>query len=259
MESDKEIANFFWIGTIAMISIAFALTLIVVFYKNSLSKHKKQEAELLLQTSLISEKNERKRIAADLHDSVSSDLSAIRNYLVIILKDEKNLDRVSLFQDLKEGVDIAIENTRMVSYKLMPPLLDSLGLIEALKDYTLRLEKNTNLKFVVQSEQEINLNLDSFVSYELYRIIQEFVTNMLKYGAIKNCIIDLKVFNSCILITLKDDGNSFDFYKELEISTGAGLHNINSRLKVLRAKMIQHEIVKGNHLEIILPIKNTII
>ena len=52
---------------------------------------KQQEAEMLLKASLESEKKERERIAADLHDSVSSDLSAIRNYLVVILKGESDL------------------------------------------------------------------------------------------------------------------------------------------------------------------------
>jgi signal transduction histidine kinase len=100
MENTQEVVTFFWIGTIGMIALVFTIILLVLYYQKNWARNKKQEAELLLQATLQSEKNERKRIAADLHDSVSSDLSAIRNYLVFILKEETSKKRITLFEDL---------------------------------------------------------------------------------------------------------------------------------------------------------------
>ncbi|MEC4004877.1 histidine kinase [Flavobacterium sp. SUN052] len=207
---------------------------------------KRNEAEQLLKVSLESEKNERRRIAADLHDSVSSDLSAIRNYLAIILKDEKDEKRASLFQELKEGVEVAMENTRQVSYKLMPPLLDSLGFEVALEDYLNKLNTKTELLFTISSKDE-RFDLDSSVSYELFRIIQEFTTNMLKYGSIKNCHIALYVISSVGYIEIIDDGEQYDFMKSLSQSKGTGLKNISSRLKIIDAKLLQRAVMIGNH------------
>jgi signal transduction histidine kinase len=207
---------------------------------------KTKEAEQLLKVSLQSEKNERMRIAADLHDSVSSDLSAIRNYLALILNSEKDKERIILFQDLKEGVEVAIENTRQVSYKLMPPLLDKFGFEVALKDYFNKLSVKTALSFTVVSNQKSN-DFDSNVSFELFRIVQEFTTNMLKYGAIKNCQIALYVINAVSYIEIIDDGKPYNFEKLILSSSGTGLKNISSRLRIINAKIIQKEAEVGNH------------
>lgn len=246
MESNQEFITFFWIGTITMVCLIFALILMGLFYQNSIAKQKKLEAEHLLQVSLESEKSERKRIAADLHDSVSSDLSAIRNYLAVILKDEINEDRASLFRELKEGVETAIENARQVSYKLVPPLLDKFGFEIALEDYLVKLSKKTRIPFTLSLKQE-KFNLDVNMAYELFRVIQEFTTNMLKYGNITKCHIDLYTFENSGYLEIMDDGGRHDFGKSLSESTGTGLSNISSRLKIINAKLTQKETETGNH------------
>lgn len=208
---------------------------------------KQKETQLLLKTSLESEKNERQRIAADLHDSVSSDLSAIRNYLTIILRGEKDETRAMLFQELKEGVEVAIENTRQVSYKLMPPLLDKLGFELALEDYFNKLSKKTGLSFELISKKDSSFKSTPSVLYELFRIIQEFTTNMLKYGSITKCQVILNVNNKVGCLEIIDDGIPYNFQESLSESKGTGLRNINSRLKIIGAKFIQKDVVHGNH------------
>jgi len=205
-----------------MLVFAFGLIFISLFYNNYIIKIKRKEAELLLKASLESEKKERERIAADLHDSVSSDLSAIRNYLAVLLKVETDDEKVTLFEELKVGVETAIENTRMISYKLMPPLLEKLGFIEALNDYLKRLSKQTSLSFTVQLNEDV-FELDKMVSYELFRVVQEFTTNMLKYGSVSNCVVIPYVIGNTLFVELIDDGLSYDFKKELVSSQGTGL------------------------------------
>jgi len=235
------------LGTFVMLFSIFCLIFLVLFYKNYFFRMKQKETELLLKTSLESEKNERQRIAADLHDSVSSDLSAIRNYLTIILRGEKDETRAMLFQELKEGVEVAIENTRQVSYKLMPPLLDQLGFELALEDYLNKLSKKTGLSFELISKKDSSFKSTPSVSYELFRIIQEFTTNMLKYGSITKCQVILNVNNKVGCLEIIDDGIPYNFQESLSESKGTGLRNINSRLKIIGAKFIQKEVVHGNH------------
>jgi signal transduction histidine kinase len=246
LEGNIEIKSAFWIGTSIMLLLAFGLLYLFLFYKKYFYKMKQKEAQLLLRTALDSEKEERKRIAADLHDSVSSDLSAIRNYLVLILKSENDSQKIDLLVDLKEGVEIAIENTRLISYKLMPPMLEQYGFTVALGDYVDRLNKNSSVHFQVNCTDEL-FTLNSTVSYELYRIIQEFTTNMLKYGSVKNCSFFISVLQNKGFVEIVDDGDSFDFYKALEVSKGLGLRNISGRLKIIGATLVQREVVVGNH------------
>lgn len=207
----------------------------------------------LLKVSLENEKKERNQIASDLHDSVSNDLSAIRNYLVVILKGEFDFERISLFQDLKEGVEAALEHTRQVSYKLMPPLLDKLGFEVALEDYLNKLNEKSGVWFT-KSSKEGKFELNSDVSYELFKVVQEFCTNRIDHGKSKNCNILLFVLDSIAYIEIIDDGKPYNFEKALSLSSGTGLKTISLRLKVIGAELIQKKSRRGNHIIIRLPL-----
>jgi len=255
LEGTTEIKSVFWIGTLVMLFFAFALIFLVLFYKNYFYRMKQQEAELLLKASLESEKKERERISADLHDSVSSDLSAIRNFLAVILKTEKEEERKSIFNELKLGVEQSIENTRLISYKLAPPLLDKFGLVVAIEDYFVNLTNKTNCNFSLQCKDDF-VSLTTHEAYELFRVVQEFTTNMLKYGSITSCSLVLYIKDNLGYIEVIDDGVSYDFEKQLATSEGTGIKNINSRLKVIGAVLRQQKTLHGNHFVISLGIKN---
>ncbi len=229
-----------------MVSLVFGMLFLVLFYQNYFSKMKRKEAENLLQIALKSEQKERKRIAADLHDSVSSDLTGIRNYIILLSRKELDNDKKLLFADLQVGVENAIENTRLVSYQLMPPLLEEYGFVAAITDYFEQLTKNNNLLFNVICK-DVHLNIVASKRYELYRIVQEFCTNMIKYGEIANCTLILSQVENTICLELIDDGVEFDFNKALQSSKGAGLKNINSRIQFIGGVLEQRAVVVGNH------------
>ncbi|TGD58249.1 sensor histidine kinase [Flavobacterium humi] len=251
LEGKSEIASTLWIGTAVMLLFAFGILFLVLFYQNYFIKMKRREAELLLKASLESEKQERVRIAADLHDGVSGDLNAIRNYLSILQRNEQDTEKKALFAEIKSGVEAALENTRQVSYKLMPPLLELAGFTAALQDYFERLTLNSKIQF------EVNCTTDApeifqQTGYELLRIVQELTTNMIKHGAITHCHVAISSSNEEYRLEITDDGTPFDFKGQLAVATGSGLKNISSRLKVIGARMEQKEAPKGNHFTITL-------
>lgn len=229
-----------------MVSLGFGMLFLVLFYQNYLSKMKRKEAENLLRIALESEQKERRRIAADLHDSVSSDLTGIRNYLVLLAKKEEDTEKMALYRDLLTGVEVAIENTRMVSYKIMPPMLEEYGFVVAIKDYFEQLAKTSGLLFEVHCKNE-NFDIAVEKRYELFRIVQEFCTNMLKYGSISSCVLVLYSIESKLFLELIDDGMPFNFDEALKNSKGAGLKSISSRIQFIGASIEQREVVQGNH------------
>ncbi|ESU28699.1 signal transduction histidine kinase [Flavobacterium limnosediminis JC2902] len=234
-----------------MLFFAFGLIFLVLFYQNYFIKMKRKEAELLLKASLDSEKQERQRIASDLHDGVSGDLNAIRNYLSVLQKSEKDLDKQELFAEIKESVEAALENTRQVSYKLMPPLLELAGFTVALQDYFERLSKNSTMQFEVVCKDPVP-DFSPETSYELFRVVQEFTTNMIKYGSVSHCCVVLYSLETSNFIEIIDDGVSYDFKSLSASSKGSGIKNINSRLKVLGAALLQRDVSEGNHFVITL-------
>jgi signal transduction histidine kinase len=245
MEGNSEIKIVFWLGTFLFLFIGIALLVLVMFYKNYVAKMRQKEAELLLKTALETEKNERERIAADLHDGVSGDLNAVRNFIAILNKKEISKEDKNFYNIILEGIENALESTRNISYKLMPPLLHTMGFISAIKDYLERLTIQTSINYNTIINSDFS-NLDANYSYELYRIIQELTTNQMKYGHLTYCQITLSEISENYIVTIEDDGIEFSFQDSLQTSKGSGLKNIQSRLKVLGASIQQEPKVLGN-------------
>lgn len=243
MDRTTEITSVLWLGTAIMLFLAFVLIFLAAFYKNYMTRMKREEAENLLLVSLESTNAERRRIAADLHDSVSGDLVAIRNYLSILQKSGDGPVDQSIWAELREGVENALLNTRQVSYKLMPPLLDTIGLMAAINDYFERLAPKTSVDFSAIGEIG---ELPQEISYELFRTVQEFTTNMLKYGEATFFSVEGSDANGVVSLRILDDGNPFDFFALLATGSGAGLKNIRDRLKVVGATLTQQPTAHGN-------------
>ena len=81
MENEESLSLLFWISTSVMLFLAIAILLITLIYHKKTGNIKQRESEILLKATLEAEKKERKRIASDFYDSISGDLSAIRNYI----------------------------------------------------------------------------------------------------------------------------------------------------------------------------------
>lgn len=135
MENETGLRIFFWLGTFIMLSLTFSVLFITVMYQKKVHKMRQKESENLLQASLDSEKKERKRIASDLHDGVSGDINAIRNYIAILNKREQDPYNKSILEEVTEALNNTLNNIQEISYNLMPPLLGTSGLVPTLKDY----------------------------------------------------------------------------------------------------------------------------
>lgn len=246
MEGTSEIKTIFWIGTSVMLFLAFSLLFMVLFYQRHFAKMKQKEAELLLKTALESEKNERQRIAKDLHDSVQGDLGAIRNYFSFLSKKIIDSETQNLLTEIKKAIDQTTENTKLISYKLMPPLLATSGFSVALVDYFESLTRATGKNFEFHSENS-DLIIQSEIAYELFRVIQELSQNMLKHGNISKCNVMLNNSAGNFILEIIDDGKPFNFKSSYVNSKGSGLQNIQSRLTSINAKLIQQDVENGNH------------
>lgn len=252
MEGTNKVGTLILIGTGLIVTLVLLLLFLAIFYQTYVMKMRRKEAELLLKTSLESEKKERKRIAADIHDGISGDLNAIRNFLSVLYKSEMSLEKKLVYDDIKSGVEAAIENTRLVSYRLMPPLLETSGFLITIEDYFSRLNSKTSSNFAI-STKENAIELPNEVSYELFRVIQELTTNMIKYGNISFCEIRIVKEIRGYEFTIIDDGIPFNFKQMYLTSGGTGLKNISSRLKVIDANFKQNEVLLGN--EFVISIK----
>jgi len=251
MENETGLKLFFWIGTVTMLFSILAAILTVVLYQNKIHKINKKESENLLKSSLESEKKERKRIASDFHDSVSGDLSAVQNYITILANKEKDSFNKSVFQEIETVLGNVIENVQNISYNLMPPTLETLGLLLTLRTYFERVQKWNNVIINEEYQSECE-KVSSSEAYEIFRIVQELVANMIKHGNSQQINFTVYEKEMTYIFEISDNGIPFDFYKSVKEPYGMGLKNITSRVKSINAKLIQTPIEKGNKIQIFL-------
>lgn len=251
MENETGLKWFFWIGTATMLFSVLGVILTVVLYQNKIHKINRKESENLLKSSLESEKKERKRIASDFHDSVSGDLSAVQNYITILANKEKDSFNKSVFQEVETALGKVIENVQDISYNLMPPTLETLGLLSTLRTYFERVQKWKNVIINEEYQSECE-KVSSSEAYEIYRIVQELVTNMIKHGNSQQINFTVYEKEMTYIFEISDNGVPFDFYKSVKEPYGMGLKNITSRVKSINAKLIQIPVEKGNKIQIFL-------
>jgi signal transduction histidine kinase len=249
MENETGIKIFFWIGTAIMLLSVLGIVLIVLLYRTKVHDMNRKESDALLHITLETEKKERKRIASDLHDSVSGDLSAVQNYITILYRKEKDDFKKSIFLEVESTMSNILANIGNISYNLMPPMLDTLGLVSTLKSYFERVRKWNEIAINEEYYAE-NIDISSAQGYELYRIIQELVTNAIKHGKCSCIDFAIRDKSKYIILEVTDDGNSFDFYKSLKVSYGMGLKNITSRIKYIGAQLMQIPVEKGKKIQI---------
>ncbi len=240
LEKDNEAFRKF----IIFIIVAFLLTFgLILLYRNQLHlKKKKTLQEEFSQELLASQENERKRISKDLHDGLGQQLLVIKNKLI-----------ASGNTEAKKMVDATIEEVRTISRDLYPFQLQELGITNAIKHTITQIDENTSL--FISSEIE---NIDNLFTPDqevnIYRIVQESLSNTLKHANAEASKISVKKVADQVIISIRDNGNGFDFSEKLKNIKSLGLKTLLERTKFLNGTMkIQSKKQDGTLLEFQFP------
>lgn len=224
----------------AIIILLVVLGLILALgylWKNRLQL--KQQAELQstraalregqLKAVIASQEEERKRFAADLHDGFGQMISALR---LTLSKEKIEKSTVEHALGVLNEMNLEIRN---IAFNLMPQVLMKNGLDEALKELAARINRSGAVNVSVQT-----FDLDAAMTDELrialYRICQEWVNNILKYGQASHVAIQMVQHPQELVLTIEDDGNGFEL-NALTSGQGNGWKNINSRLHMIKGNI----------------------
>ena len=238
-EKYELIKKQYWLyGSIAI--FLFCILLVYSYYKRyKLHQEKKLQAAIMKQQDMatkaviVAEENERKRIAADLHDGVGQMMSAAKMNLSafennISFKTEQQKDS---FEKIISLVDESCKEIRSVSHQMMPNALLKSGLASAIKEFIDKID-NRLLKVNLHTEG-LNERLDGNVETVLYRVIQECVNNVIKHSGANSLDISLIKDDDGIAATIEDNGKGFNT-NDKEKFEGIGLKNILSRIGFLK-------------------------
>lgn len=249
---------------IYMIAVLIIVTALVILFfivfqkrKNKLliDKMKQQQAfeEELSITQLEIQEQTLKNIGQELHDNVGQILS-VANMNLSILNTQVPEDIKESFTETKNAVKQGLSELRALSKSLNSDVISNRGFQKSVETEIERLNK---LK-LLNSELKIEGNPANFVdgkdSIILFRIIQEFISNTVKYAEAKTLEILLNFKEDALEINALDDGKGFDI---LNIEKGAGLINMNSRAELIKSTYsLNSEVGKGVRLALIYPYKD---
>ena len=205
---------------------------------------KKEQEVLTLESLIEGEEKERLRIAKELHDGVNGDLSAIKYKLSSLLKMNNEVINEAVIM-----IDNSCKQVRAISHNLVPPSLKDFNLIEAIRNYCENMN-NTHTPEISFQHMGDPILLNKKVEVNIFRIIQELVTNSIKHAAAKTIDVQISNRNNTLLITVEDNGTGFKM--ESKDTMGIGLDNIKSRVEYLNANLdvVSNENGTSNTLEI---------
>lgn len=209
----------------AGVAVILGFGLLLLYRNQRHLKTKKILQEKFSQELLISQEGERRRISKDLHDGIGQRLLVIKNKLM-----------ASGDKDTKKMVDHTIEEVRAISRDLHPFQLQELGITKAI-EYTInQLDDNTSLFISAEID-----NIDNIFSKEdeinIYRIIQESLSNILKHAQAEAGKVSVKKFSSNIMISIRDNGIGFDFAEKYKDVKSLGLKTLLERTRFLKGQM----------------------
>jgi len=169
----------------------------------------------------------RSRIAADLHDEVSSTLSSISILSVLLRKKVKDPESSLIVDEIGANADSTLERIDEIIW-FVNPLNDKFeNLGQRISEFASPLFELKNIEFLIDyPDRMVNIRLAMENRRNIFLIAKEAVNNILKYAACTKASIRFNYENGCVEMEITDNGTGFD--PAVETSRN-GLRNMKQR------------------------------
>jgi PAS domain S-box-containing protein len=189
---------------------------------------------LLSSQLLVAQEKERKRIAGDLHDTISASLSAIR-FIVENIHDQAKQEAVGpeSLELLITRIQQTIEETRRIMADLRPSVLDDLGIVPATNWFCREFQRTYSC---ISIEKQIYIeesDVPDSLKTPIFRIFQEALNNVAKHSKATDVNLRLQKTAGGIELMIQDNGQGFDLEKaQSPENSGKGLGLTSMRERV---------------------------
>ena len=223
-------------------------------------------SDVVLQSELLSglssrlmktQDEERRRIAREMHDSAGQTIVALSMAIDQIQRalDPSNQKLIGLTQEADSLLRDLGQEIRTTSYLLHPPLLDELGLREALGWYVDGLRQRSGI--------EIQLSVDEFqrlpneIELTVFRVVQECLTNIHRHSGSKIAQIDVAAKGDDLIVKVRDFGSGISeevLAKIRNRGVGVGFRGMRERVRPFAGDVrIESQVGVGTAVTITLP------
>lgn len=211
------------IGIVAIVYIVRTNRILKRKNENLLTKNAEISAALLKGQTI-----ERQRVALDLHDNLGTTLSALWLSIDMIDKSKMNIEEKEIHQNLRENLEKAYNDVRLLSHNLLPEEFEKQGLVPTLQGFVRKMNKNSKIKFDLKIDEYFG-RVDNKIEFELYSICLELVNNIMKHSKASEANIELSRSDKQIKLMVLDNGIG-TFNNE---SDGKGMKNVKARVESL--------------------------
>ena len=241
-------------GCLGMFILAIGIVVFVMAYQKKVlsSQNEMQLAEnkfqrQLIEATLLTEQEEREKIAKNLHDDLGTSLNVLRLNIEKLNRNTTDLQIVqTVSQNSLDMINNAIQDLRSISRDLMPATLLKLGLTQSIIELCKQINEtgSTNIEFnLVDFSNQIKEKIE----IQLYHICREVINNLLKHAHPTKVFIQLTYTNKIsVIFNHNGEGISDEEIRKIyALNKGIGLKSIESRIRMINGKITYHQ--KSSH------------
>jgi signal transduction histidine kinase len=180
------------------------------------------------------QEEERQRIARELHDSVAQDLSLALISLDMI--GQQFPETKSFTSDLRSTLKCDLTEIRDMIFNLDSECISRLGLSAACEDCIEKYQMQAGIEIDFQNALPDDISLDLAAATNLYRILQEALSNTIKYSQADKITVRLDLQGEMVELNIEDNGIGFEVStvrKTKDRKRHFGLTNMEERCRLL--------------------------
>ncbi len=203
---------------------------------------------------LVSQEEERARIAREMHDDWTQRLAVLGiNAATLESQLGTNPDALPLVRGMREQLVNLSEDVHALSRQLHPSIIQDLGLAEALRSECASFERREKIK-VHYVPEKVSANLPNDIALVIYRVAQESLRNVAKHAGVKNASVKLLVTDGDLILQISDEGGGFQL-DDGNSHPGIGLSSMEERVNLINGSFsIQSVPGQGTNVEVRVPL-----
>ncbi|MEW6233864.1 MAG: histidine kinase [Candidatus Omnitrophota bacterium] len=195
----------------------------------------KQLQALASELSLVEER-ERRRLAADLHDSIGQTLSLSMIKLEALRESLAALEQSQQVDAIKELIEQTLQNSRDLTFELCPPILYEVGFEAAIEQLADQIRRQHGIRIDCAIDSQLK-SMPEDLQYVLFRAARELLTNIVKHARVNQADLIIRNSAESVRIEAADHGAGFDPASLSLKSEGFGLFSIRERLHQIGGKL----------------------
>lgn len=257
--ASTEAERYLLIYFIVVLAIVFGLFILffVVFQKRKnkllLEKFEQQRKfdEELIETQQEIQDETLKHVGRELHDNVGQLLALANMQMNSVIRNADESLKLKA-ENAAQALKDSLSEVRALSKSLNSDVIYNMGFDKTVVNEIERINKSGRLDATINIEGEKVQFENKKDEIILFRILQEFFSNTIKYAEADKLEVSINYLEGKLSISVKDNGNGFDLN---EVEKGSGLINMEKRAELINTTFqLTSEINKGTTLRLEYPL-----